>query len=107
MKRRLSVLEQGRLWEARWLRQQRHLRERQRGGHRMRFRESTARHHRARVRESMAARQRHRMTALARRRPDLLATIAFHEAYHSTSVRGRKRPASDAIATFREVYRRP
>ena len=95
MKRRLSVLEQGRAWERAFLKQRRHLRERQRVGQRIRFRESAA------------ALPRHRMAALARKRPDLLATITFHEAYHGTRVRGRTRPGSDALAAFKESYQRP
>ncbi len=88
MKRRLSVLEQGRAWERQYWKTR--LRER-RTGRPMRFRESSA---------------ARRTLALARQRRDLVALCAFMESYHGISV-GRRAPAHSAIAAFKEAYRRP
>jgi hypothetical protein len=101
--RHLTPLQQGRLWEAFYKGQLsaaerqyvRRLRERQqRGGRRMRFRESAA------------SRQRQQMTVLARKRPDLIAMATFMESYFGERLRSRRPPGHGAIATFRESLRR-
>lgn len=96
MRRRLSMLEQGRQWERQFVKAQRHLRERQRhAGRPVRFREAAVRQRAAAVAQYVATHRR-----------DLVATIAFVESYHGISV-GRRPPASGALQTFRESYRRP
>jgi hypothetical protein len=118
MKRRLSVLEQRRLLEARWLRQRGRapeadrlirfgrLREVDAKLNRGRLRERQVAHPR-RLRERAAARQRQRMAALARRRPDLTATVAFWESYFGARLRSRRAPGHSAIQAFKESLRRP
>lgn len=114
MKRRLSPLAQGRLQEALWKRGvppaqrreylHRRLRE---SGQLPPVRRPRRHQHRARVRESMAARQRHRLAALARKRPDLIAMATFMESYFGARLRSRRPAGHSAIQTFKESYRRP